>query len=134
MLLIVQLLVARSVMGNEEQLIGLWGSERYLMLNKGVWNGQKILPRDWLTKSFEAHASIYQADDYAYTWWRGKLPFGENTVQVLSATGNGGQLLVLVPELELAIGFTGGNYGDYRTRSAWIDKLIPKYAIEAVKI
>jgi CubicO group peptidase (beta-lactamase class C family) len=103
-----------------------------LMLNDGMWNDQKVLPRDWVAQSFAAHGSIYQPDDYGYTWWRGELPAGEKAVQVLSAIGNGGQMLILVPELELAIGFTGGNYGDFRTWSAWRDKLVPKYVIEAV--
>lgn len=98
-----------------------------VMLDDGVWNSKKVLPKSWVTQSLQPHASIYADDDYGYTWWRGQLPNGKDLVYVYSATGNGGQLFVIVPSLDLAIGFTGGNFVDFRTWVAWRDKLVPEY-------
>ncbi len=104
-----------------------------IMLDEGRWQGQRIIPGDWVGQSFAPHASIYSENDYGYTWWRGQLPYRKGTVDIYSATGNGGQLLVIVPDLDLVVAFNGGNYGDFRTWVAWRDALLPEYILWAIE-
>jgi len=48
-------------------------------------------------------------------------------------SGNGGQLLVVVPELDLAVVFTGGNYGQGGIWNKWRDQMIPEQIIPAIR-
>ena len=61
------------------------------------------------------------------------MPYRKGTVDIYSATGNGGQLLVIVPDLDLVVAFNGGNYGDFRTWVAWRDALLPEYILWAIE-
>lgn len=97
-----------------------------LLLDGGKWQGQQVVPREFVERSMVGASSINDNADYGFTWWVGTLDYNGQAVDVVSATGNGGQMLVIVPTLALVVGFTGGNYGDYRTWSSWRDRLLPE--------
>lgn len=103
-----------------------------LMVDAGRWAGRQVVSESWVARAARPWASVNEADDYGLTWWRGALPYGERTVQALSATGNGGQLLIAVPQLDLAVVFNGGNYGDFRTWVRWRDRLLPEHILPAI--
>jgi CubicO group peptidase (beta-lactamase class C family) len=82
-----------------------------LHVNKGTWNGRRILSQDWCERA----TSPYQASTpskwkYGYLWWTFDYPFQGKTVRAFYANGNGGQFAIGIPELDLVIGFYGGNY------------------------
>ncbi len=82
----------------------------YLYLKDGVWNGSRILPEGWVKASTTARikASGEEGDlSYGYQWW--VLPAA---VPAFAAIGYGGQLLVVVPSLDLIAVFTGWNIYD----------------------
>jgi len=79
-----------------------------LYLDKGVFNGRRILPEDWI---FESH-QVYSSDtyngtivdtfgplDYGYLWW--STTAGQHSVDF--AWGHGGQLVALVKDLDLVV-------------------------------
>ncbi len=103
-----------------------------LVLDRGTWHGRRVVPAAWIDTMLAPHASVHTDGDYGLAWWRGELRYRGRTVRMFSATGNGGQLLVVVPDLELAVAFTGGNYSDFRTWIAWRDELVPDYVLDAV--
>lgn len=80
-----------------------------LMLNKGVWKGQRIVSEEWVEESTAPQTKI-TGIDYGLLWWT--IPFRINgeTVVSRSATGNGGQYLMIFPEEKLVAVFTGGAY------------------------
>jgi CubicO group peptidase (beta-lactamase class C family) len=82
-----------------------------LMLDGGVWNGHPILSAD-----FVAHASGPLHDlnriQYGYLWWSIEFPYKNRTVRAFFAGGNGGQAVMVVPELDLVIGIFASNYAD----------------------
>ena len=49
---------------------------------------------------------------YGYLWWVTDYPYEGRTVQAFFAGGNGGQVVMGIPELDLVIAFYGGNYSD----------------------
>ncbi|MEM9552783.1 MAG: serine hydrolase [Acidobacteriota bacterium] len=103
-----------------------------LVLDGGEWNGERVVSADWLARSLEPAASLNEADDYGYAWWLSTAPYGEREVEVAYASGNGGQLLLVVPSLDLAVVFMGGNYGDYGTWRAFREEWLPRELLPAV--
>ncbi len=72
-------------------------------------------------------------DDYGYGWWIARQTIGERTFETFYASGNGGQLILVVPELEMVVLFTGGNYGDYRTWRSFREELLPRILAAALE-
>lgn len=82
-----------------------------LMVNGGSWNGRRIVSRDWVRQAVAPHSEL-AGIHYGYLWWVTDMPYQGRTVRAFFAGGNGGQTFVGIPELDLVIGFTGGNYAD----------------------
>ena len=71
------------------------------------------------------------ARDYGYLWWTVDYVLGDRSVRAHFMAGNGGQIAMLVPELDLSIAFNAGNYSD----SVMVriqNELIPEYVLPAV--
>lgn len=82
-----------------------------LVLNEGMWKGQRILSRDFVQRMISTQTKIGERQ-YGWLWWIEDYPYGEGTVRAVFAGGNGGQILMAVPELDLIIAFYGGSYSD----------------------
>lgn len=84
-----------------------------LFQQRGRWQGRQIVSREWVERS-TARWSTVGDQDYGYFWWRQwadvALPGGNRRVDMIVATGNGGQKIYLVPSLDLIVVMTGGNY------------------------
>lgn len=117
-----------------------------LYLSGGRWNGRLVLPVAWTRRATEQLTAFAPAKPvgtqppspgdvhgYGYGWHHYLLDAGDRHYASYAATGNGGQLVVVVPSLDLVVGFTGGNYGAYRIWSRWMKELVPLYAIAAVR-
>jgi CubicO group peptidase (beta-lactamase class C family) len=68
--------------------------------------------------------------DYGYLWWN--IPFKAKEKVVVSklATGNGGQYIMVFPELDLVAVFTGGAYNSQEDKlpfAAMTDILLPTF-------
>jgi len=103
-----------------------------LYLNGGIWNGKRIVAQSWVIRSTsqQIDASIKDGDGYA--WHRSTLKSGTRTYREYEANGNGGQFLIVVPELDLAVVFTAGNYGDYRVWRWFRDDIVANVVIPAI--
>ncbi len=84
----------------------------YLYLKDGMWDGKRILPKGWAKASIsQSIATNEKPYGYGYQWWI--IPrASQGTYDAYAAWGYGGQLLIVVPELDLIAVFTGWNiYG-----------------------
>lgn len=106
-------------------------------LNKGFWNGVKILSEDWVTKSSEIYNNnqdiIVPIEDsgkngYGYLWWTSKLMHKGNKTKMYRANGWGGQTIMVFPGLDMVVVFTSGNYA---ARSK-LFKIIERFVLPAV--
>ena len=104
-----------------------------MMRNGGMWRGKRVLPADWVQASSAAHASIHEDQDYGYAWWRISLEVEGRTIESFYASGNGGQMLFVVPELRLSALFMGGNYGNFGTWRAFRDEYLPSILRAAMR-
>jgi len=107
-------------------------------LNEGVWNGQRIISKGWIEKSkttYKNNKGInVPLDDtgknnYAYTWWLNEVSGGGKKAGIFQASGWGGQEIVVIPEYNIVVVFTGGNY----VVKKHIRKMLEKYILPAIK-
>ena len=103
-----------------------------LMVNQGRWAGRQIMSRDWALKSGSALRNLSKIQQYGWLWNSVEYPYQGRTVRAFFAGGNGGQIFMGIPALDLVIGFTGGNYND---PSLFIPqrKLVPDLILPAVQ-
>jgi CubicO group peptidase (beta-lactamase class C family) len=113
-----------------------------MMLDGGVWKGRRILSADYARR---AGAPLVQlrgqnpksyeslAMRYGYLWWTVNYPYKNRTLQAYFASGNGGQEVMVIPELDMVVATYGGNYSD---RAGWlmVRELIPKFILAAVAV
>lgn len=82
-----------------------------LVLNEGVYNGVKVVSKDWIHESTSAHIETHVGNDkYGYQWWHIQMLSGKTSYEVIWANGWGSQFIFIIPELELVITTTGYNY------------------------
>lgn len=100
-----------------------------LMLDGGRWNGRQILPEAWAKRSVAPLIPL-RTHRYGYLWWVMEVPYRGRKLQIVSANGNGGQVIASIPELGMVIGFWGGNYND-PAGYHWLRVLVPEIAAMA---
>ena len=105
-----------------------------LLLNEGRWDGKQILPPDWHRRIAAALRDLTPTQQYAYLWNSVEYPHGggDGKVRAFFAAGNGGQIFMAIPDLDLVVGFTGGNYGDRGTFTAQRE-YVPRFILPAVR-
>jgi len=75
----------------------------FLFLNQGSWNGQQIVPANWVKEATRKHVNA-GADDYGYGWWIYDTSYG--------AEGREGQHIFVVESNNAIVVTTGGGF-DY---------------------
>jgi CubicO group peptidase (beta-lactamase class C family) len=108
-------------------------------LDGGQWRGRRIVEPAWVKASTAPHIDItpqttgLSEEDFAnaylraqdgWAWHLNKLKAGGREFQDFEATGNGGQFLIVVPEADLAVAITGGNYGQGGIWLRWRDAIV----------
>ena len=101
-----------------------------MYLNEGKWQGQQILSKKWVSKTFDM-----EDGDYGYLWKHKYFIINGKQYNSYMATGNGGQKINIWPELDMITVFTGGNYNSYELygKSTPPNEMIPNYILKAVE-
>jgi CubicO group peptidase (beta-lactamase class C family) len=83
-----------------------------LHLNGGVWNGRRIFTPEWSRRATSTAFTEVggRQRQYGYLWWINEYPYKGRTVRAYFAAGNGGQIVMAIPELDLVLAFYGGSY------------------------
>ncbi|WAS83988.1 MULTISPECIES: serine hydrolase domain-containing protein [unclassified Corallococcus] len=103
-----------------------------LYLSGGTWNGKRVVSQRWVERSVAKQATMPDGRTYGYTWWRHELRVGDRVYSQYEASGNGGQLVMVVPELDLVVLFTAGNYNHVSLWRKFREELLPRYVMAAV--
>ena len=92
-----------------------------LVLNNGAVGHRQVLPAPWLTECLTPSVSVDEQRRYGYQWYIGDFEYGSREKPRLDrwigCFGNGGQRLFVMPDLDLVVAVTAGNYG---ARDQWI--------------
>jgi CubicO group peptidase (beta-lactamase class C family) len=88
-----------------------------MVLDGGRWQGRQIVPAAWLQASFMPRVptggpELGPGSNYGYQWWLGTVRAGGRDVAFRAGVGNGGQRLFMLPELDLVVVITAGEYND----------------------
>jgi CubicO group peptidase (beta-lactamase class C family) len=93
-----------------------------LALNNGSWNGEQIVPEQWIDVSTKAQVAESEFFDYGYQWWyrsKRNKPWWENPVHggtnehdMFTALGYGGQFIMIVRDLNMVIVTTSSDYNE----------------------
>jgi CubicO group peptidase (beta-lactamase class C family) len=84
-----------------------------LMLNGGTWNGRRILDASYAKAAVSPQYHLRNVY-YGYLWWMEYYPYKGRKVLGYSARGAGGNLVFVVPELDLIVTTMAGNYSNRR--------------------
>ena len=108
-----------------------------LYLAGGLWNGRRILSSAWVEESTAPHSNFAPMIDvdlnhqYGYGWHINPLKTPDHVYRSFTAGGNGGQIVVVIPELDMVIAFNGGSYGEFNKWYRWSLELVPQYILRA---
>jgi CubicO group peptidase (beta-lactamase class C family) len=98
-----------------------------LIVNRGIWNGQQIVPAAWIDQStaprLQAIGYFGGLFFYGYQWWLGRTLSGDREVTWIAAVGLGGQRVFVIPDLDLVVTTTAGLYTSPRQGNAGLDVL-----------
>jgi CubicO group peptidase (beta-lactamase class C family) len=96
-----------------------------LLLERGRWNGRRIVDPQWIAQSLVPRsAPIGEGDRYGYGWHLSSVAVDGRSYDVISAGGNGGQLMIVVPSLDLAMMVTAGNYNQFPVWRTFLPEMV----------
>ena len=85
-----------------------------MMLSDGLWQGRQVVPERWVRQSTTQHASDGDMG-YGYHWWATSA----DGHPAFLAGGYGGQLIEVVPDLDLVVAVLTPIPADTPPRSSW---------------
>lgn len=100
-------------------------------LNGGTWKGRRIYTQEWSRRSTSHHINVGKGM-YGYLWWVKDYPYKGRNLRAFFAAGNGGQIVMAIPELEMVLAFYAGNYNDaggFKAQNVYV----PQYILPAVE-
>lgn len=101
-----------------------------MMLDKGLWRGERVLDESWVEDSLTNHISPGDGSgervwtEYGYFWWGGKYRVNGKDYAVDSAQGWGGQELLIIDKLDLVVVVTATNYSTESATKDIMTKLV----------
>jgi CubicO group peptidase (beta-lactamase class C family) len=103
-----------------------------LYLNGGEWQGKRIVSEAWVHRSTEPHAQIDETTEYGYLWWLKSFKSGEKSYPAFFMSGNGGNKVVVIPALDMAVVITSTNYNAHGMHEQ-TEKILTDYVLAAVE-
>ncbi len=77
----------------------------YLYLHDGMWDGRRIVSKEWVTESLAPYIDAPAPFKYGFKWWL--YPRAQAGQYIWMARGFGGQRLMVFAEEDLIVTFTG---------------------------
>lgn len=99
-----------------------------LIADGGNYGGRRVVPADWLKRSFEPRVTINDFTRYGYLWYLA----GSADQTIAIAAGNGGQRLTVQPEPGLVVASFAGRYNDPESWQTSL-KVVLEFAVPEAK-
>jgi CubicO group peptidase (beta-lactamase class C family) len=101
-----------------------------LYLNGGQWHENRIVSETWVQRSTRPHARINETTEYGYLWWVKSFKSGEKIYPAYFMSGNGGNKVVAIPTLDMAVVITSTNYNTHGMHEQ-TEKILTDYVLAA---
>lgn len=83
-----------------------------LVLNRGTHHGQSIISYEWLRTMLAPRVRATGRDAYGYLWWIRDFHVAERPHPGFYMSGNGGNKVIVFPELDAVVVVLSTNYND----------------------
>lgn len=93
----------------------------YLYLHDGKWDGEQIIPKDWVEKSLTKQIHTDEDNYYGYYFWL----WEDEGIEYYLAMGYNNQFIIIVPDYDLVVVQTAHRFDFYT--------LLYDYIIPAIK-
>jgi len=103
-----------------------------LYLDGGQWQGKRIVREEWVRISTRPHARIDETTEYGYLWWLKSFKSGDKSYPAFFMSGNGGNKVVAIPELDMSVVITSTNYNTHGMHEQ-TEKILTDYVLAAVE-
>lgn len=115
-----------------------------LVRDNGMYKGKRIVSAKWIkesttaiipipqfsfVKSSKSKVAFPQPSYYGYYWYNEQLKTENFSENIIFASGNGGQYIMIIKSLDLVIVFTQGNYGTWKAKQAF--DILAKFILPA---
>lgn len=102
-----------------------------LVLNDGVFNNNQVVSQKWIKAMTEKRTeidsfsnvrisrnktAIPQPTYYGYTWYNEEIKTPKFKHNIIFASGNGGQYMMVINDLDSVVTFTGNSYNSYKSK------------------
>lgn len=102
-----------------------------LILQDGEWEGEQLIPAEFLQAACSPKANAWPGMDYGYLLWL--TEFGEaQKSKAVAMAGNGGNKIVALPEYNATVVLTATNYGN-RKAHGYTDEILNGYVVRVLE-
>ena len=104
-----------------------------LYKNGGRWNGQQLISRAWVDKTFTKQIALPSGGDdfYGYLFWNTTFNVGGKRHEAFFATGNGGNKIYVFRNQPLVIVITATAFGKWFMHTQ-VSSMMERYILPAV--
>lgn len=96
-----------------------------LFVNGGRWNGVQVVPQAWVERSAQNLTAMH-GEGYGWLWWKSFFYVRGAVQPGMYASGNGGNLILVVPSERLVVVIAASNYNrSGPSMSIFRDSILP---------
>ncbi len=103
----------------------------YIFLNNGKWKDKQIISKEWIDESIKVRFQVNSSQGYGYQWWTRAFRTTKGNFNSFYSSGNGGQLIIIIKELNLVVVLTGGHFGSPLMSRAF--EIVERFIIPGIK-
>ncbi len=101
-----------------------------LVLNNGKWQGEQLIPAEFVERATSPIRHTYGKSSYGYFWWSEDYEIDGKIYHCKQGRGAGGQFIFMFPELDLIAVVTAHNKGMGNVLRTLPQTLIPAFTAE----
>ena len=102
-----------------------------MVLHEGRWGDKQVLPARWIQEATSAHLRANEEQTYGYQFWRRNWQTTCGPIDAAYMSGNGGNAILIMPELDVVVVVTRQHYGQRGMHQQTI-RIIEGYVLPAL--